>query len=189
MLIRMGAPEKPNEIGDGFLLNKSILAMKQLNLASAKKFDEYFADFGDDMAYFYASDGKVSSYQLVNYFLDKFAERATVYITTWGFTETALRQLALRKKSGQINELFFVFSDKTKVNKANEFQLATSVATAYKIHPCHAKIYLVRTKNHQVSLITSGNLNRNNKLEAGVITSSKSIWDGYANFLDKIIKS
>lgn len=188
MLIRMSAPDKSNEIKGDFLLNKSILAMKHLNLASAKKFDEYFSDFSEDMAYFYASDGKVSSYQLVNYFLDRFAEPATVYITTWGFTETALRQLALRKQSGQIKELYFVFSDKTKVNKANEYQLATSVATAFKIHPCHAKIYLVRAEKNYFSLITSGNLNRNNKLEAGVITSSKSIWEGYANFLENIIK-
>ncbi len=173
--------------GQDFMLNKSILAMKHLALTSSKKLDADFEDFGTDKAYFYASDGKVSSYQLVNYFLDRFNETATVYITTWGFTETALRQLASRKHAGQITDLYFIFSSKTKINKANEFQLATSIATAYKIHPCHAKIYLVRTKSHQVSIITSGNLNRNNKLEAGVITGSLDIYQGYANFLTQII--
>ena len=139
------------------------------------------------MAYFYASDGKVSSYQLINYFLDKFNQPAAVYITTWGFTETALRQLAIRKQSGQIEKLYFLFSSKTKINKANEFQLATSIATKYKIHPCHAKIYLIKTQDHQVSIITSGNLNRNNKLEAGVITGSKDVFHGYEQFLNTIL--
>jgi hypothetical protein len=186
MLIDLNKTANQGEKVD-FMFNKQILAMKHLALESSKKLDTYFNDFGSDKAYFYASDGKVSSYQLVNYFLDKFNEPATVHITTWGFTETALRQLSIRKNAGQIEDLYFIFSSKTKVNKANEFQLATSIATAYKIHPCHAKVYLVRTKNHQVSIITSGNLNRNNKLEAGVITGNLGVYTGYVDFLTNII--
>lgn len=186
MLINLNKKAEVKASSD-FMLNKSIVAMGQLALKSSKELNTYFEDFGHDMAYFYASDGKVSSYQLVNYFLDRFNEPATVHITTWGFTETALRQLATRKQAGQIKDLYFLFSSKTKVNKANEFQLATSIATAYKIHPCHAKVYLVRTKNHQVSIITSGNLNRNNKLEAGVITGNLGVYTGYVEFLNSII--
>ena len=124
MLIRMGAPEKPSNGAGGFFMNKSILAMKQVNLTSAKRLDEHFVSFSETMAYFYASDGKVSSYQLINYFLDKFNQPAAVYITTWGFTETALRQLAIRKQSGQIEKLYFLFSSKTKINKPRIIRLA-----------------------------------------------------------------
>jgi len=166
---------------------KSQAASKHINLSAAKELDQHFIDFGQNMSYFYVSNGKVSSYQLLNYFLDKFNEPATVYISTWGMTENAIRQLASRKASGQIADLYFVFSEQTKVNKANEFQLAVSIATAFKIIPCHAKIYLIKTAHHQVSIITSANLNRNNKLEAGTITNDLSIYQGYQEFLKQLI--
>ena len=168
-----------------FLVMQNLEAQKVVNLESAKLLASYIPDLSG--AYFYASNGKVSSYQILNYFLDKFNEPAVVHITTWGFTELALRQMANRKKAGQIKELYFVFSDQVQVNKANEFQLATSIATAYKKHPCHAKIYLIKTATYQVSIITSGNLNRNNKLEAGTISFSSDIYNGYANYLNKLI--
>lgn len=172
-----------------FEVYPSLASLAFLNLSSAKELDKAFSDFNPQMAYHYISNGKVSSYQLINYFLDKFCLKATLYITTWGMTELAIRNLASRKKQGQIEQLFFVFSEQTKVNKANEFQLATSIATGFKIMPCHAKIYLIKTAKHQVSIITSANLNRNNKLEAGTITGDPLVYEGYSKFLSNAINS
>lgn len=168
-----------------FEVIKNIDAQKFVNFESAKLIGKYITDFNGN--YFYISNGKVSSYQLLNYFLDTFNQEAVVHITTWGFTELALRQMANRKAIGQIKDLYFVFSDQVQVNKANEYQLATSIATAYKKHPCHAKIYLIKTQNYQVSIITSGNLNRNNKLEAGTISFSAETYHGFANYLNNLI--
>ena len=158
-----------------------------VNLGSAKELDKYFADFGQNLSYFYISNGKVSSYQLINYFLDKFEHPATMHITTWGMTELAIRQLAQRKASGKIKDLYFLFSQQTKVNKANEYQLAVKIATAHKILPCHAKIYLIKTDAHQVSIITSANLNRNNKLEAGTISNSLDVYTAYSTYLNQLL--
>lgn len=168
-----------------FVALRSIKAARYINLESAKLLEQYLPELSG--TYFYISNGKVSSYQLLNYFFDKFNAPATVHITTWGFTELALRQLANRKNAGHIKDLFFVFSDQVKVNKANEYQLATSIATAYKKHPCHAKIYLIKTEHYAVSIITSGNLNRNNKLESGTISFDINIYNGYANYLNTLI--
>lgn len=170
---------------DNFVILKSIEAQRFVNLESSKLLADQIGSFSGTC--FYISNGKVSSYQILNYFLDKFNEPATVHITTWGFTELALRQLANRKKAGHIKDLYFVFSDQVKVNKANEYQLATSIATGFKKHPCHAKIYLIKTENYLVSIITSGNLNRNNKLESGTISFDENIYNGYANYLNKLI--
>jgi hypothetical protein len=185
MLIDLSKKEKSET--NKFSAFKSIAASKVVNLASAKELSHYFADFGQNLSYFYISNGKVSSYQLLNYFLDLFNEPATIHITTWGMTENAIRQLAQRKQAGQIQDLYFIFSEQTKVNKANEYQLAVKIATAHKIVPCHAKIYLIKTASQQVSIITSANLNRNNKLEAGTITTDQTIYQGYANFLNNLL--
>ena len=176
---------KPKDGLPNFVVLKSLEAQRFVNLESAKALSEYIKEL--EGSYYYISNGKVSSYQLLNYFLDKFNEPATVHITTWGFTELALRQMANRKAIGQIKDLYFVFSDQVQVNKANEYQLATSIATNYKKHPCHAKIYLIKTEHYQVSIITSGNLNRNNKLEAGTISFSLDTYNGFANYLNDLI--
>lgn len=168
-----------------FVALRSIEAARFVNLESAKLLEQYLPNLSG--TYFYISNGKVSAYQILNYFLDKFNQTATVHITTWGFTELALRQLANRKNAGHIKDLYFVFSDQVKINKANEYQLATSIATAYKKHPCHAKIYLIGTKDFQVTITTSGNLNRNNKLESGTICFNENIYKGYADYLNNLI--
>jgi hypothetical protein len=191
MLIELNRNLKQNSESQSnkFEVYPSLAKLNFLNLSSAKELSSSFEDFNDKTAYHYISNGKVSSYQLVNFFLDKFCQTATLYITTWGMTELAIRNLASRKKAGQIKELYFVFSEQTKVNKANEFQLAISIATAYKMMPCHAKIYLIKTDSYQVSIITSANLNRNNKLEAGTITGDLSVYEGYSKFLSHAINS
>jgi hypothetical protein len=176
---------KQKETANDFVALKSIEAARFINLDSAKLISDYITTLSG--TFFYISNGKVSSYQLLNYFLDRFNEPANVHITTWGFTELALRQLANRKNAGHIKDLYFVFSDQVKVNKANEYQLATSIATAYKKHPCHAKIYLIGTKDFQVTITTSGNLNRNNKLESGTICFNENIYKGYADYLNNLI--
>jgi hypothetical protein len=187
--LQRNSAHKSESQSSKFDMFKSLAAAKHVNLTAAKELDSHFSDFGQNLSYYYVSNGKVSSYQLLNYFLDKFNEPATIHITTWGMTENAIRQLAARKASGQIAELYFVFSQQTKVNKANEYQLAVSIATAHKIIPCHAKIYLIKTPSHQVSIITSANLNRNNKLEAGTITSDLAIYQGYQSFLNQLLCS
>lgn len=181
--------QKTESQSNKFEVYQSTAKLDFLNLGSSKILKSQFESFNQESSYYYISNGKVSSYQLINFFLDKFCLPATLYITTWGMTELAIRNLASRKKAGQIEQLYFVFSEQTKVNKANEFQLAVSIATAYKMMPCHAKIYLIKTQNHQVSIITSSNLNRNNKLEAGTITGDPNIYDGYSKFLYHAIHS
>jgi hypothetical protein len=169
----------------GFISIKSIEASKFINLSSAKLLDEHLADASG--TYHYISNGKVSSYQMINYFLDRFKEPATLHVTTWGMTELALRQMATRKASGMIKDIYFVFSEQIKVNKANEYQLATSIAGGFKKHPCHAKIYLIKSDSYQVSIITSANLNRNNKMEAGSICFDKNIYQGFSSYLNELI--
>lgn len=182
--IDLNNTKSKGKAGD-FEILKSIEAQRFVNLESSKLLADQIGELSG--TYFYISNGKVSAYQILSFFLDKFNEPATVHITTWGFTELALRQLANRKQANHIKDLYFVFSDQVKVNKANEYQLATSIATGYKKHPCHAKIYLIGTENFQVSIITSGNLNRNNKLESGTICFDKNIYNGYANYLNNLI--
>jgi hypothetical protein len=172
-----------------FDVHKQMGAIRQVNLESAKLLDTYFADF-DEQDYFYISNGKVSTYQMISYFLDKYCQKygaATLHITTWGMTELAIRQLVTRKQSGQILKVHFVCSEQTKVNKQNEFYLMKELATTFTTIPCHAKIYLMEIGFMKISIITSANLNRNNKLEAGVISGSTETYFFYREFLNKLI--
>jgi hypothetical protein len=173
-----------------FDMRKQLAAIRTVNLKSAKLLDSYFDDiYCDD--YYYVSNGKVSTYQMISYFLDKYCAiygtSCEMYITTWGMTEMAIRQLVTRKQSGQISKMHFVCSEQTKVNKTNEFYLMKELADSFTTVPCHAKIYLMDFGVKQISIITSANLNRNNKLEAGVISGNSSTHNFYMNFLNQLI--
>lgn len=128
----------------------------------------------------FISDASFSSYQLLNAFLDKFGP-SNVWLTTYGISETVMRGLSTRKQSGLIKELYMVFSDHVKKIKPAEVQIAEHIATKFCHYPCHAKIIVVQNDTHQAVIISSMNLNRNNKLEAGCISRN-------ANTVQLVIK-
>jgi hypothetical protein len=135
---------------------------------------------------FFISDAAFSSYQLLNYFLDKFGP-SNVWITSYGISETVMRNISLRKQAEQILDLHFVFSDHVKKMKPAEMQIAQSIATSFVHYPCHAKIIVLQNDNHQAVITSSMNMNRNNKLESGAISFNRSVADSFIQFLNTLI--
>jgi hypothetical protein len=136
----------------------------------------------------FISDANFSSYQLLNTLLDQFGP-SDVWITSYGISETALRAISARKQTGLIKDLHFVFSDHVKRIKPREMQIAESIATKFCYYPCHAKIIVVRNQNKSATIISSMNMNRNNKLEAGFIGFDHTLADDIITQLTKIWNS
>ena len=135
---------------------------------------------------FFISDANFSSYQLLNYLLDKFGP-SNVWITSYGISETVMRNIATRKQAGNILGLHFMFSDYVKKIKPAEMQIAQSIATTFCHYPCHAKIIVVQNETCQAVITSSMNMNRNNKLESGAITFSKDVAHSFIQYLNNII--
>ena len=136
----------------------------------------------------FISDAKFSSYQLLNYLLDKFGP-SKVWITTYGISETVMRQIATRKQAGLISELHLIFSDHVKRIKPAEIQIAENIATSFKHYPCHAKIIVIQSPTQSATITCSMNMNRNNKLESGAISFNHQVSESFINYLNQILCS
>lgn len=137
---------------------------------------------------FFISDANFSSYQMLNYILDKFGP-SNVWITSYGISETVMRNISIRKQSENILKLHFIFSDHVKNIKPAEMQIAQNIATSFCHYPCHAKIIVVQNETYQAVITSSMNMNRNNKLESGAITFSKDVAASFIQYLNNIICS
>lgn len=167
---------------------KSVAANRAIDITVYKRLEEILPRLEDLGTYFLISDGRWSSYQVLNYYLDQMPA-ADVWISTYGINERAMRNLINRKESGNINNLYLLLSDELRRIKPQESQIAMSLATRFKFYPSHAKIIVAKNSTHSWAFVSSMNLNRNNKLESGVLTTDKAVADFYCDFIDKIICS
>ena len=165
---------------------KSIDASRAVNFREYAEIKEAISCLEPNAHIYFYSDSRWSSYQLLNHLLD-LTGPADVWLTTYGISESAMRQITHRKQVNHINNLYFVFSDEVKRKKPAEIQIAISIATAYTMYPCHAKIIAIRNPTHHVLVLSSMNLNRNNKLEAGSLTTHPETVNSFITQLNKIL--
>jgi hypothetical protein len=165
---------------------KSIAAANAIDLSNLKEIDELLPSIDNSANAFFISDKRWSAHQMIAAYLTQMTW-ADVWLTTYGINEHTMRQIANRKQAGQIRELYFMFSEQVKKIKPQEIQIAMQIATAYCVYPSHAKIIVLKNDTHQVLIVSSMNLNRNNKLEAGAITTDVQAVQLFIDFLnDKI---
>lgn len=167
---------------------QSIEASRMVNFREYAEIAQAIPAITQNASIYFWSDARWSSYQLLNHFL-QLTGPADVWLTTYGISEMAMRQITLQKQAGNILELNIVFSDEVKRKKPAEVQIAMSIATRYNMYPCHAKIIAIRNASYHVLIVSSMNLNRNNKLEAGSITTHVETVNGFITQLNKILCS
>ena len=166
------------------LAERSLMAYRTINAQEVQRADKLIGSISPGEGLHLISHGKVNSYDLLFAMIDR-TPQCAVIITTWGLGEYPLRQLAARTKN--MSGLYFIFSDKLKTMKPNEFQLATAMATGYRTYPCHAKLMVVMNSVEGWVMNSSMNFNRNNKLEAGVVVHDLQTARSYAQALMPII--
>lgn len=114
-------------------------------------------------------------HQLLEYILE-FTGPAKVLLTAFSLSEEPVRKLLLLKDAGQITELRCLFNDQLKRFKTDILIFSSNVADEIRTVPVHAKIMLIQGK-FNVMVISSANLNRNDRYEAGVISSDQAAFE------------
>jgi hypothetical protein len=165
---------------------KALAAAEAIDLSKLNEIDELLPKIDNLANAFFISDKRWSAHQMIAAYLTQM-KWADVWLTTYGINEHTMRQIANRKDAGQIRELYFMFSEQVKKLKPQEIQIAMQIATAYCIYPSHAKIIVLKNDTHQVLIVSSMNLNRNNKLEAGAITTDANAVQLFIDFLNEKI--
>lgn len=96
---------------------------------------------------------------------------AKVRISSFSITETAIRSFVRLQESGLITSLTCLFDLSVKRYRVGLLFFASNVISEIGMTNIHAKMAFIENENWKVIVITSANLNINDKKEAGVIIS------------------
>jgi hypothetical protein len=95
---------------------------------------------------------------------------ARVVITTYSITEKFVNQIAMFKRAGLINYVRLITSSNLKTLQPNLVGHVNQVFDEVKLCEVHAKVITVSNSDTNITVISSLNLTRNNKPEAGFIS-------------------
>lgn len=119
----------------------------------------------------YVSDADFSTHELIAHLLDQTGP-ACVRISSFSITETAIRSFLHLQESGMITSLTCLFDLSVKRYRVGLLFFASNVVSEIGMTNIHAKLVFIENENWKVVVITSANLNINDKKEAGVIISN-----------------
>jgi len=135
---------------------------------------------GNNTPYF--SDGEFSMHQLIEHLLEQTGP-AKVVLSSFSITEVAIRTFQRLMESRTIQSMACLFDFTVRRHKLGLLFFASSVISRIAITKCHAKIVLIYNGKHYITVVSSANLNINDKIEAGVISADSKIFDFYFNHL------
>lgn len=118
----------------------------------------------------YVSDAEFSTHELITHILHETGP-AQVRISSFSITETAIRSFLRLQESGLITSMKCLFDLSVKRYRLGLLFFASNVINQIGMTNIHAKMAFIENENWKVVVITSANLNINDKKEAGVIIS------------------
>lgn len=133
---------------------------------------------GEDLPY--TSDGEFSTHEVIVQLL-KQTGPAAVRVSSFSVTEMAIRSFLNLQESGLITELKCLFDFNVKRHRLGLLFFASNVVSQIRLTKVHAKLVFIRNEEWSVVVITSANLNINDKKEVGMVITSKELFDFYSN--------
>jgi len=125
--------------------------------------------------YHFTSNGRFALHDIAIHIASKL-ENAEVTLTSFNVSVIAAKLLLRAWDKGFFKSLRFVLNAQKKSNFKNALQLIEGkFPISYK--PIHAKVALIRSGEHYITVVTSGNLSSNGNIERGFISTSKAIYD------------
>lgn len=117
---------------------------------------------------------------------------AKVRISSFSINETAIRCFLRLKESGLITSLTCLFDLSVKRYRIGLLFFASNVISEIGMTNIHAKLVFIENEHWKVLVITSANLNVNDKKEAGVIITMPALYqqmlNHYENWYNESLK-
>lgn len=136
---------------------------------------------GDQVHFF--TKGAWSLDELLEYLIG-ITGPAQVWLTTWTVTETPLRSICRLIEEGQIVSLTALFDHRIDRRKPESLQLAMGMNARIKLVKCHAKMLVLENEAWSIAVVTSANLSKNPRMEAGVISCSREAAAFHKNWIE-----
>lgn len=132
----------------------------------------------------YASEADFSTHELVNHLL-KQTGPAAVRISSFSITEIAIRSFLNLRESGMITELTCLFDMTVKRHRPGILYFALNIVNEVRLTKIHAKLIFIDNIDWNLVVVTSSNLNVNDKMEVGLIISNPKEYQFYSDCFDK----
>lgn len=116
----------------------------------------------------------------------KYTGKASLKIATFSIVDSTMRPFFIAKEDGLIEDMHFIVDHRVKQWMLGALLFAQSFTSNIRITENHMKIFLVYNDNYKIALISSANLNKNYRYEAGFLTTEKHIFDFYDSQFDEI---
>ena len=137
------------------------------------------------------SDNDFSTHELIAHLLEQTGP-ARVRISSFSITETAIRSFIRLQEEGLITSLTCLIDLSVKRYRIGLLFFASNVVNEIGMTNIHAKMVFIENENWKVVVVTSANLNNNDKKEAGVIISIpwhyQSLLAHYENWYSESLK-
>lgn len=132
------------------------------------------------------SAGDWSMHQLLEALLQKTGP-AHVLISSYAFSETPTRRLAILKDNGLIKSLRLIIDNRVETRTAGSLQLLKGIADEMTMVATHAKVTLIRNSTWQISVIGSANYTTNVRHEAGIISCDMNTYGFNKQWIEKAL--
>jgi hypothetical protein len=115
-------------------------------------------------------------YHLLEFILEETGQ-SNVILTTFSVSEEFVRKLLQMKESGLIQTLAVIADHRTAVKALRLTLFTNNIAEELLLGNNHAKVILAQNRDWKVSVVTSQNQTRGNRIECGMICTYPEIYD------------
>ena len=142
---------------------------------------------GEDIHY--ASCGEWSSHELLAHILNQTGP-AHVMFSTWSVSEMAIRLILKWMQDKKILSLDALLDWRVKVRRPEVLELLRFNLSKTNLYltNCHAKVAVIKNNSWAVSIVGSANFTNNPRIEAGVISCSRTAANFHTDWILREIK-
>ena len=145
-----------------------------LVLKKKQKINDCFGELQQNVTYHFATAGRWSAYELLNYVLS-YTGPAEVYFTTWKINDLVAANLFKNIKAGTITKLYAILEKRIPVTAPEAKDLVVSNSSKHKITDNHSKVVVVMNNNWAVVINGSANMTINPRIEAGTLCTKRLV--------------
>jgi hypothetical protein len=123
----------------------------------------------------FVTSGRWSMHDLLIFVLHHVGP-SDVLVATWSISELAMRQILKYHEKRLIKSISFLLDPRVKVRNPKPLQLL-SANFPHRLFRCHAKVTLIKSEEHYISIVSSANMTSNPRIERGVIIPDKQVYE------------
>ena len=126
---------------------------------------------------------------VIEWVLSQFG-KSTIWQTSFSISEEFLRRLYFIEKSGRVNKIHLILDFKATNKTLRLWSFLTQVIEHTYLADNHSKVILIQSDSGQVvSIITSQNLTRGNRMESAVVTTSPEVFTTFLADVQDVIEN